>query len=460
MRTSIKPVLWTYKPLKSGLFTIKLQIIRNRKIQYISTPFHASVKQWDAKSGRVFRTHPNFEEVNDHIETMLIDTQNMYKVSKTVNPVVEIRRKQAAIFDVPSFMAYLKSHLERLEKKGQFGTRKKYNTLLNHLLTHLGEKIDLFFHEIDKAFLEDFELYLRGCGVNINGTHTYFKGFKMLYNKAVDEELFTPERNPFKKFRLPDMEEVEQRHLSEEQLHKILRIEIIPSNDLFNYKNYFLFQIFAQGMRVSDINLLRWSNCFGSSIKYQMLKTKTKIELPCSANMLKILRFYTGFEYTEFDQYHKRFENNSVIVDPGMELEWKIVQEEFYKKILADMRSLAINPKTRDKFIFPILNPFDFPAEKKTYSKKQYGWMEAKNSLYNQNLKILAERTGLENIQLSTHYCRHTFTHLMILLDADIYDISKCLGHSDLSTTAVYADKFNLPRTKRVSEKLDALIKV
>lgn len=460
MKTSIKPFLWVGKPLKSGLFTIKIRITRNRKSDYITTPFSASVKQWDEKSGRVYKTHPNFQEINDHLESQVIEAQNMYKVAKISNPVAELKRKQAEIFNVPSFIAYLENHMARLDKKGKFGTRKKYNTLFRHLKVHLGNKSDLFFHEINKTFLEDFQVYLEGCGVNTNGIITYYKGFKKLYNQAINDDVFTPEKNAFKKFALPEQEEVDQRHLSLDQLKRVLLTDIPKEDDLFKYKCYFLFQIFAHGMRVSDIDLLRWSNFTENSIDYQMLKTKKKMKVPYNKNALKLLRFFTGYDYSEFEQYHKLYENDSTITDIGQSIAWDLVKDEFYAKILADIQVLATDPKTRDKFVFPILNQFEFSADKKTLTKKQYGLMESRNSIYNQHLKTLAERSGLERIQLSTHYCRHTFTHLLIILGTDIYDISKCLGHSHLSTTQVYADKFNLPRVQKVSELVDGLVRV
>lgn len=458
-------LLWTYKPLQNCLFTIKLQITKNRKTQYITTPFSASIQQWDKKSGRVYKTHPQFQEVNDYIETMLIETQNMYKVSKAVNPVIEIKRKQAAIFDVPSYLSYLKNHMDRLEKKGKFGTRKKYNTIFQHLQKHLGDNVDLFFNEITEIFLEDFVIYLQERKVKHikkinNGIRTYLKGFKMLYNKAINEDLFIPEKNPFKNFSLPEMEEVEQRHLNLDQLKRLIETDISFENTLFHYKNYFLFQTFAQGMRVSDINLLRWSDFTEGSIKYQMLKTKMKVEVPYSKNMLKVLRFYTGSDYSEFELNSKSYRNGVIILDPAASIAWDIIKQEFYVKILKDIQSLANDPQTRDKFVFPILGQFEFPAGQKTFSRKQYALMESRNAIYNKQLKALAKKAELGNIRLSTHYCRHTFTHLLIVLGADIYDISKCLGHSNLSTTQVYADKFNLPRIQRVSEKVDDLIKI
>ncbi|MCC8118675.1 MAG: site-specific integrase [Bacteroidales bacterium] len=54
-------------------------------------------------------------------------------------------------------------------------------------------------------------------------------------------------------------------------------------------------------------------------------------------------------------------------------------------------------------------------------------------------VKIWAAKAGIEK-KVTFHTSRHTFATLMLTLGADLYTVSKMLGHQDLKTTQIYAD--------------------
>lgn len=71
------------------------------------------------------------------------------------------------------------------------------------------------------------------------------------------------------------------------------------------------------------------------------------------------------------------------------------------------------------------------------------------NCVINANLKRWAEAVGIEK-NLCFHMSRHTFATMELTLGADLYVVSKLLGHHDLSVTQVYADIINKKREEAV----------
>ncbi|MCR5153071.1 MAG: site-specific integrase [Prevotella sp.] len=71
------------------------------------------------------------------------------------------------------------------------------------------------------------------------------------------------------------------------------------------------------------------------------------------------------------------------------------------------------------------------------------------NTVINDNLKRWAKAAGIEK-KLCFHMSRHTFATMELTLGADLYVVSKLLGHHDLSVTQVYADIINRKREKAV----------
>lgn len=71
------------------------------------------------------------------------------------------------------------------------------------------------------------------------------------------------------------------------------------------------------------------------------------------------------------------------------------------------------------------------------------------NSIINDNLKRWAKAADIKK-SLCFHMSRHTFATMELTLGADLYVVSKLLGHHDLSVTQVYADIINKKREEAV----------
>jgi len=71
----------------------------------------------------------------------------------------------------------------------------------------------------------------------------------------------------------------------------------------------------------------------------------------------------------------------------------------------------------------------------------------------NDALKSWAKRAGISK-NISFHVSRHTFATMELTMGADLYVVSKLLGHRNISVTQVYADVINKKREEAI-DKLD-----
>lgn len=72
------------------------------------------------------------------------------------------------------------------------------------------------------------------------------------------------------------------------------------------------------------------------------------------------------------------------------------------------------------------------------------------NQKANSYLKEIADFCGIKK-NLTTHMARHTFATMMLTLGADLYTVSKLLGHTSVRMTQVYAKIINQKKDEAVN---------
>lgn len=279
MNATVKIVLKPDYTRQDGTKHIRLRLTINRKVKYYPTNIYVIPKQFS--SGHVLRRDPEYINKN-----LLID-----KSTNKANKIIfEFRINDIPITfenfdrDFSNKMYGSKSFYDfvdtlRIELKGKLtqGSLKGYLDQSNKMKSF---RTVLLFRDIDRRFIDQYELYL--IKVKENNKNTIIKSMKFIksvLNKAVLGGMI--KENVFDKIPL-GRTDGNREFLTINELNSLE--ELYFKNKLKQNKNnvlrYFLFCCYT-GLRYSDVLNLRFSDIQENKyISVKMVKTKEKVTIP------------------------------------------------------------------------------------------------------------------------------------------------------------------------------------
>jgi len=492
MKTTFTPVL-KKKNSKDKFGIVNIRITRDRKSEYISTGIKLAERFWNINGKAVdgkLRSHRDFDEeqranIITTIKTKIQEVESVY--------IVPVNTTAPLLNQNQSFLFHLKKHISFLEERKKIGTSKRYRTTQYHIekfLTRV-DKSDLKFSDITSPLIEEFETYLIGTGLLENTTKNYINCIKRLYTKLVKTGIYSSALDPFVHFQ-NRRKPIEKGFLEKINVDRIRELKLDKENPLYHIRNYFLLQIFGQGLRISDLLTLRFSNIKEGEIEFFQYKTKKKHIVYMSETIMFLMKNYIHAKEVDdvFKLRHKYKFNGSQESKTyyDIQMQYSALTNSYIKMPIekaderkALLKDIDVFKKTLDQvrknvyerlliilhnyakvhsneFIFPILNPTMFTDVvfdgNTTLTKQQYNHLQSKTTVYNKRLKELQQEVFNQfkvplPITLTSHVARHTYTNLMLEVGGDVYEISKSIGHQGINTT----DKYITTLKKRVENK-------
>ena len=252
-------------------------------------PIHK--RHWDEKNQRVKHTLSDYLFYNNEIENYV----NKYKIVKTSDFISNEKK---------SLVYYVKNNL--IPNCNSIGTKQKYENILFLVKTFNKfkyNKEDVLFKDIDEDFINEWRLWLKNeRGIVDNSISYKTKTFKSFISKSINQRYYVFNPNPFNNIKT-SVKRIDVDFLDEEQINTIIYSELFdvikggvnkgkkrePDSrytqllSINDVRNFFLFQFFSHGLRVSDLMTLRWNNLTINGdeirIKKTMLKTKHPINI-------------------------------------------------------------------------------------------------------------------------------------------------------------------------------------
>lgn len=391
MNTSISVVYYTSKTLSNGNHPLMLRIIKERKTKYKSLGISIHPDLWDTTKNCPKKTCPNKELINKLIADKIAEYNKQIlelKVEQkeyTASSLVESTEQELKPKTVKEFYSEL---IEEFKKNGKAGNTSIYTDSLNSLKAFTKNKLDFYFSNIDKKWLEKYEKWQKDKGNKETSISLQFRTLRSAYNKAIDAGVANKKFYPFDDYKISKFNtKTKKRAISKEEVMKIIYTETINATKLRTLtRDVFTFSYLCGGISFVDIANLTVDNIRNGKLKYTRQKTHGEIKLKLCDQAREII-----------NKYHEK--------------------------------------KTR--YLFPI---FDAKVHKTPVQKKNR--VHKVLAKINRELKVLASELEIE-ANITTYVARHSFATVLKNSGVNISLISEMLGHTDLKTTQIYLDSFD-----------------
>jgi integrase/recombinase XerD len=399
-------VHYTYKKYSDGTHPIMIRITANRKARYIATGYSVNKENWDQQNSRLLESKvkndpskkvlSNAKAINADIELKLNDiirVKQQVSLTDGIQSSQHIKDKAVNKYNASSdFFVYADKIVLDLSEQNKISTSKNFRSVLKRMEGFISTK-SLLFTDITVDFLKQYQTFLIKQGIKPNTINFHLKTIRNILYKAMNESepLMTQEKNPFQRFKMKTIV-TKKETLSLQEIEKIkkLKLKAPKHQKQIDARNYYLFSFNNAGIRITDLILLKNSNIVDGRLHYEMGKTGHFKSIKLNADSKAIIK-----------EYKKKG------AKPG-------------------------------DFLFPILdNDLNYPNA--LFLRKQ---LDTKASGINGELKELASLAKL-NKRLHFHSSRHSFANIARKKKADLYSISKALGHKSLKVTEVYLASFD-----------------
>jgi len=387
---TVNVFLYKAKILKNGESPIFIRITKDRRSKYISVGHNCAHNLWDFKKQTPKSKHPHVLLLSSRIEAK----------KKEIEKLVLILENEKGDFSLDTFLTkyerqsksqtvflFIDEIVKELVESSRIGNSEAYKSL-KRVLVRFRDKKDFTFVDIDQSFLKKFEQDLRHRGLKETTMSYYFRTFRAVFNKAVEEGYAKDEENPFKGFKVSKFNlQTSKRAITREEIRKIEAINVGDNYMLELAKDVFLFSFYTSGISIIDIARLEDKNLKEGILSYIRSKTKQSIITKLLAPSMEIIDRYRNLR-------------------PG-------------------------------NYFFPILD-----KEVHTNEAKVKNRVKKVTRQINSKIKELANAAGIDSERMTTYVARHSFATTLKRNGVDIGKISEMLGHDSSKTTEIYLDSF------------------
>lgn len=394
MDATISVICFKSKTLANGEHPLMLRITKDRKRTMKSLGVSVDPSNWDFDRNEPKPKCPD----RKYIQQIILKVKTEYQtklLEKSANNedytaqtlVKEQSREQILSETVEHF--YLRT-IEQLKREGAVGNAYAYQNSYQVLRSfHAGKPLAYAFGQIDEAFLNAFESWMRSKGNKETTLSFQMRTLRAIFNRAVRAKIVGKEKNPFNEYKISKFNtRTPKRALNKTDVMKIMVADCSQGKAIEQFAHdVFVFSYLCGGISFVDMANLTPANIVEGRLIYCRQKTHGAVNVPLSAQAREILAKYDG---------HCR----------------------------------------QAGYLFPILDErvHITPMQKKNRVHKMCGRV-------NFALRGISKRLKIKST-VTTYVARHSFATVLKKSGVNIGIISEALGHHSLKTTQIYLGAF------------------
>lgn len=299
------------------------------------------------------------------------------------------------------FNEFINKTIEELKEEKRYSTAHIYQSALNAFCEFCGCKV-VYFHQLNRSTLKEFETYLRNKQLSWNTVSTYMRTLRGAYNKAVDQRI-TAENSRLFNHVYTGVKNNIKRVLEVEEINKLLNE--IPlkklSKELIQCRVWANLMFRLHGIPFVDLAHLHKSDLKGNILSYRRHKTGRQMIVEVSETTMTLINKYQ-------------------------------------------------NTNQNSPYLFPIL------SGSKTGEELYTEYQQALRTM-NYNLDRLAKKCGV-SAKVSSYTLRHTWATLAKYCNFSEQLICEALGHSSVKVTEIYLKGFKNEVIKKANDTIMSYI--
>ncbi|WP_191021092.1 phage integrase SAM-like domain-containing protein [Flavobacterium selenitireducens] len=450
-------------------------------------------------------TREQFEDLYDKRFQRFIPTKKIDY--KSINERIEVNLKRNPFDNKKTSYTFLSYFEYKKSMLSNHSTINIHNTCLANLkiyLSSIGRK-DIRFEDFDNDFILRMRSYFKQKGLQDSSLRLYLNTYSAIFNSAAKDNIYT-QVNPFYGHKIKVIGKP-KKILTEQDIKALQAIK--PTDGYFIESRMFLFSFLGNGLRCSDMMLLKNSNFTNrNAIEYIQMKTGTSMKLNYNTQLVKVIldvigmgdlieklkQSYEGYfdnlTYNECirkiyahigaEGYLDKLESDTLLSPDSPYEKYKgfVIKksDEEIKNLIGYsyslLREISVTARMKIVEYFKKQNPdellfkdfiksniFNGYDKKQPFTKEQFDLYKSKFTSYNAKIKRMSKKYDLTLPNPTTHSARFTFTNILLTMDSiNLNDIRIALSHTNLATTQKYLQTgFDFKKSDALNERLNSI---